>query len=55
MMKSYGYCDSCATNVLGFVASIFARETPRAGLTMTFSASERSHAGDRGGAEDPET
>ncbi len=25
MIKNYGYCDACASNVLGFVASIFAR------------------------------
>ena len=25
LIKNHGYCDACATNVLGFVASIFAR------------------------------
>jgi serine protein kinase len=25
LMKNYGYCDTCATDVLNFVASIFAR------------------------------
>ena len=25
MIKNYGYCDVCATDVLNFVASIFAR------------------------------
>jgi serine protein kinase len=25
LIKDYGYCDSCATDVLHFVASIFAR------------------------------
>jgi serine protein kinase len=25
MMKSYGYCEVCSTDVLNFVASIFAR------------------------------
>jgi serine protein kinase len=29
MIKNYGYCDACATNVLGFVASIFARGDAR--------------------------
>jgi len=24
-MKNYGYCDVCATDVLNYVASIFAR------------------------------
>jgi serine protein kinase len=25
MIRSYGYCEICATDVLNFVASIFAR------------------------------
>jgi len=25
LVKNYGYCDVCATDVLNFVASIFAR------------------------------
>ena len=25
MIKNYGYCDVCATDVLNYVASIFAR------------------------------
>ena len=25
MMKNYGYCEVCSTDVLNFVASIFAR------------------------------
>ena len=25
MMKNYGYCEICSTDVLNFVASIFAR------------------------------
>ena len=25
LIKNYGYCDVCATDVLSFVASIFAR------------------------------
>ena len=25
MMKNYGYCETCSTDVLNFVASIFAR------------------------------
>jgi serine protein kinase len=25
LMKNYGYCDVCATDVLNYVASIFAR------------------------------
>jgi serine protein kinase len=25
MIKSYGYCEICSTDVLNFVASIFAR------------------------------
>ncbi len=29
LIKNYNYCDSCATNVLGFVASIFARGDAR--------------------------
>ncbi len=29
LVKNYGYCDACAANVLGFVASIFARGDAR--------------------------
>jgi len=29
LVKNYGYCDACASNVLGFVASIFARGDTR--------------------------
>ncbi|MDQ7779983.1 MAG: serine protein kinase [Planctomycetota bacterium] len=29
LVKSYGYCDTCATDVLSFVASIFARGTSK--------------------------
>jgi serine protein kinase len=29
LVKNYGYCDACASNVLGFVASIFARGDAR--------------------------
>jgi serine protein kinase len=29
LIKNYGYCDACSTNVLGFVASIFARGDAR--------------------------
>ena len=25
LIKNYGYCDECATDVLNYVASIFAR------------------------------
>ena len=25
MIKNYGYCDVCATDVLNYVASVFAR------------------------------
>ena len=29
LIKHYGYCDACASNILGFVASIFARGDTR--------------------------
>jgi len=29
LIKNYGYCESCAANILGFVASIFARGDAR--------------------------
>jgi serine protein kinase len=31
LIREYGYCDVCATDVLNFVASIFARGDVREG------------------------
>ena len=31
LIKNYGYCDICATDVLNFVASIFARGDVKSG------------------------
>jgi serine protein kinase len=30
LIKSYGYCDTCAADVLSFVASVFARGEAKA-------------------------